>query len=254
MHRSTLLFFLLTLLATTLTAHADITCEGRYGWHLQGIASDEEGNLYWSFTVDLVKTDADGKVLAHVEVPSHHGDSTYADGMVYVATRLAKIDKEAGEGRSWVYAYKADDLSFAWRKPVRGVGGIGVRDGHFFIADGQSPERDAYYICEYDEDMKFVKQHAIACGQAGLGIQTACYAQGAWWFGYYGKPAGLLKTDENFTLIQRSEADVSLGITAGPDDTLLVGRSLPVEEKRHGGKAMVARPTEDGGLTMDLPE
>jgi hypothetical protein len=52
----------------------EIKCPGTYGGHLQGIATDEERNIYWSFTVTIVKTDKTGKVLKTVKAPNHQGD------------------------------------------------------------------------------------------------------------------------------------------------------------------------------------
>ena len=84
-------------LALTDVAHAEIIqCDGDYGGHLQGITVDGAGLIYWSFTVDLVKTDRTGKVLAHITAPSHHGDLTVDDGKLYVAVNLGDFNKEPG--------------------------------------------------------------------------------------------------------------------------------------------------------------
>ncbi|HBJ86227.1 MAG TPA: hypothetical protein DDZ88_20655 [Verrucomicrobiales bacterium] len=45
-----------------------------------------------------------------------------------------------------------------------------------------------------------------------MGIQTAAYADGAWWLGCYGKPTILLRADENYRLIGKWEFDASVGI------------------------------------------
>jgi hypothetical protein len=236
------------------TAQSEVICEGRYGGHLQGIAGDADGSLYWSFTVDLVKTDASGKVLVHVEAPSHQGDLCYVNGMVYVAMNLGAFNQEAGKADSWIYAYDAKDLRLVWKKPVpeavHGAGGMAVKDGHFFVVGGLPGDHEQNYVYEYDADVRFVERHEIDSGQTFLGIQTACFAEGAWWFGCYGKPAELLKTDADFNLIARSEFDCALGVMPGPDKTLLIGRALPVEDKRHGGKILRARPTADDSLTL----
>ena len=56
-----------------------IACEGSYGDHIQGMATDGEA-IYWSFASTLVKTDLNGKVLKSVPVPYHCGDPCWADG------------------------------------------------------------------------------------------------------------------------------------------------------------------------------
>jgi hypothetical protein len=239
-----------TLFFLPLHASADVTCEGRYGWHLQSIARDSAGNLYWSFTVDLVKTDAHGQVLAHVSVPSHHGDLTVANGLVYSAVKLADKDLTEGKGNCWVYAYRAEDLRLAWRKPVRGVGGIGTRDGHLFIAHDKSDSGEAIYLNEYDGDANFLKRHAIDSGPIFLGVQTVCFADGAWWLGLYGKPPQMLHVSDDFSAVTRSEFDCAVGITPGLEGALLVARSLPVFDKRHSARVVTARPDDTGSLTV----
>ena len=51
-----------------------VRCDGVYPHHLQGVCQDTDGNLYWSFTTTLVKTDSEGQVLKKLEVANHHGD------------------------------------------------------------------------------------------------------------------------------------------------------------------------------------
>lgn len=45
-----------------------IACEGSYGDHIQGMATDGEA-IYWSFASTLVKTDLNGNVLKSVPGP-----------------------------------------------------------------------------------------------------------------------------------------------------------------------------------------
>ncbi len=40
----------------------NVTCEGTYPHHLQGICTDDKDSLYWSFTTTLAKTDLNGKL------------------------------------------------------------------------------------------------------------------------------------------------------------------------------------------------
>ena len=50
-----------------------IMCDGSYGGHLQGVATDGE-SIYWSFTVEVLKTDLSGKIIATRKAPTHQGD------------------------------------------------------------------------------------------------------------------------------------------------------------------------------------
>ncbi len=57
------------LLITASTAAGEfknVTCEGTYPHHLQGVCTDEREAIFWSFTTKLVKTDARGKVVKRV--------------------------------------------------------------------------------------------------------------------------------------------------------------------------------------------
>jgi hypothetical protein len=64
-----------------------LLCARNFGGHLQGVATDGS-SIFWSHTVQLVKTDLHGKVLQQIDVPDHHGDLTWHDGKVFVAVEL----------------------------------------------------------------------------------------------------------------------------------------------------------------------
>ena len=56
---------LMTLFVGSILNAADfrnVTCEGTYQHHLQGICADKDA-IYWCFTTQLVKTDLDGRHL-----------------------------------------------------------------------------------------------------------------------------------------------------------------------------------------------
>jgi hypothetical protein len=229
----------------------EIVCEGRYGGHLQGIAVDEAGDLYWSFTVDLVKTDAHGKLLKSVTVPSHHGDVTYHDGSVYCAVNLGEFNREPGHADNWVYVFQAEDLSLVAKHKipeiVHGAGGMAYRHGHFFVVGGLPEGYQENYVYQYDREFRFVKRHVIQSGYTRLGIQTACFAHGHWWFGCYGKK--LLKTDESFNLLGKYDLDFGVGIVGLPDGKLLKGTTAREDGRWHG--SAVAVPIPRAGSTNE---
>jgi hypothetical protein len=229
-----------------------LICPGKYGGHLQGITVDDDGNLYWSFTTDLVKTDAKGKLLKAVRVPSHHGDLTWRSGKVYVAVNLGKFNKEPGHAKSWVYVYGAKKLELAAKhrvpEVVHGAGGIGYRAGHFFVVGGLPADYKENYVYEYDKDLKFLKRHVLKSGHTRLGIQTACYAHGRWWFGCYGKPAVVLETDKSFKRLKKHVFNGSLGIVGQPGKTFLIGRSHG--KKSRQGRAVRAKLTRKKSLVL----
>lgn len=231
-----------------------VECEGTYRHHLQGICIDDEGSIYWSFTTRLVKTDSDGKVLRQIDVGNHHGDLCHHDGRIYVAVNFGRFNDAAGHADSWVYVYSTNDLSLAAKYEVQqvfhGAGGIGYRDGHFFVVGGLPDGVQENYVYEYDAAFNFIGKHVIKSGHTLLGIQTATFAHDRWWFGCYGNPKTLLVTDAEFRLKGRYEFDCSLGI-AGLEDGQLLGATGRCE-KGTGctGSARVLVPDDQSGLRL----
>jgi len=217
-----------------------LRCPGTYEGHLQGIAVDTEGNIYWSFTVALVKTDALGTLLWKSVVPDHHGDLWVDGSTVYAAVNHRAVHGEPGKRDSWIYAYKTDDLSLLWKKKVSevvsGAGALTKREGHFFIASGRLLRKsDANYVYEYDEDCTFMKRHLLDSGATLLGIQTMAYIQGTWWFGCYGTPPETLCANENLTFEKRFDYDCSMGIAPLPGGGFYIGRGKRTPDRRNIG-------------------
>ncbi len=229
-------------------------CEGTFTHHLQGICTDQKDAVYWSFTTTLVKSDLEGKVLERITVANHHGGLCYQGGRVYVAVNLGKFNDPNGNADSWVYAYDADDLSFLEKHEIQevfyGAGGIGFRDGHFLVVGGLPEEVRENYVYEYDADFTFVKRHVLKSGHTHLGIQTASFANGSWWFGCYGNPPILLKADESFHLLGRYEFAASLGIVGLPNGELFVARGSCHPQKGCVGEVLVADADEEKGLVI----
>ncbi len=253
MTSNTVFMATITLFATTTLQAADfhnVTCEGTYQHHLQGICADKEA-IYWCFTTTLVKTDLDGKLLKKMPVANHHGDLCFHDGKLFVAVNLGKFNDPKGNADSWVYVYNASDLSFVAKHKTQevfyGAGGIGIRDGHFFVVGGLPDGIEENYVYEYDDQFKFIQKHIVKSGHTHLGIQTATFANDRWWFGCYGTPKILLVTDADFKPIGRYEYDCSLGIVGIPDGRYLSasGRS---EKEVCTGSVRLAVTDEKAGL------
>jgi hypothetical protein len=245
---------LATLLAVS-SAHSqdfrNVTCDGTYPHHLQGICADREA-IYWSFTTTLVKSDLNGKLLKQLPVANHHGDLCFHDGRLYVAVNLGKFNDLQGNADSWVYVYDAATLKELARHEVQhvfhGAGGIGFRNGHFFIVGGLPDGVEENSVYEYDSDFQFVKQHVIRSGHTHLGIQTATFAHDRWWFGCYGDPKILLVTDADFRMKGRYEFECSLGIEGLPDGRLLSASGRCEKDKGCTGSLGLAVPDEKAGL------
>ncbi|MBI1347342.1 hypothetical protein GC163_13770 [bacterium] len=233
------------------SSYHDVTCEGTYPHHLQGVCIDKDA-LYWSFTTTLVKTDLNGKLLIKIPAANHHGDLCYLDGKLYVAVNLGKFNDPAGNADSWVYVYDAATLKETSRHEVQevshGAGGLGFRDGRFFVVGGLPNGINENYVYEYDPQFRFQKKHVIPSGHTYLGIQTATFAHDRWWFGCYGDPKILLVTDANFQMQGRYEFDCSLGIEGLPNGKLLSAIGSCEKDKGCTGSVQITVPDEQKGL------
>jgi hypothetical protein len=265
--RTTPLLLALVTLPAVPAAGADdlrgVACEGTYPHHLQGVCTDGRGAFFWSFTTRLVKTDRTGWVVKQVEAANHHGDLCCAGGRVYVAVNLGKFNDPKGNADSWVYAYDAADLSLLAKhktpEVVHGAGGIAHHDGRFLVVGGLPDDVNENYAYEYDADFRFVKKHTLASGHTHLGIQTAAFADGHWWFGCYGRPKSdtapstppiLLKAEASLRKVERFEFDCSLGVVPVGGGRFLVARGGSTREKGHTGRLVPAVPDKGRGLRL----
>ena len=223
---------LIAVLAITLTSELlfaaefhDVQCEGVYEHHLQGICTDVQ-SIYWCCTTTLVKTDLDGKLLAKSPVRFHHGDLCWHEGKLYIAVNHGKFNDSQGNADSWVYVYNAADLTLLEKhktpEVIYGAGGIGVHNEHFFVVGGLPEGSEENYVYEYDGQFKFVKKYVVRSGHTKMGIQTATFAGGRWWFGCYGEPRVVLVTDANCEFETKLAVDGSIGIAGLPDGRFLL--------------------------------
>ncbi len=228
-----------------------IACEGRYPHHLQGVAVDEDC-IYWSFTTQLIKTTREGQFIKKVDVANHHGDLCLSAGKIYVAVNLGEFNHPDGNADSWVYVYDSETLREEARHEIQeafhGAGGIGYHEGHFYVIGGLPPGVDENYVYEYDQDFKFVKRNVIRSGPTLMGIQTAAFAHGRWWFGCYGNPKILLVTDQNFEIQGRYEFDCSLGVAGLHGERLLIAAGNCQGNQGCDGTVTVAKPDAKTGL------
>lgn len=194
-------------------------------------------------------------MVRKVPVADHHGDLCHQDGKLYVAVNLGKFnDASEKAADSWVYVYDAESLAEIARhqtpEVVYGAGGIGHHAGRFIVVGGLPPAVGENYAYEYDPQFKFVRRHTINSGYTLMGIQTAAYSAGSWWFGCYGKPETLLKTDEAFRLQGRYTFNCSLGIVGLADGGFLVAQGASAPGKGHTGSLLLADADAKKGLVI----
>lgn len=232
-----------------------VVCEGAYPKHLQGVCSDGRGALFWSWTTAIVKTDLQGRLLKKVEAPNHQGDLCHHDGKIYVAVNLGKFNQPAGQADSWVFVYDAGTLQELSRQPlpelVHGAGGMAWHDGRFLIVGGLPPGVNENYLYEYDAQLRFVKRHVLASGYTLMGIQTVEHADGAWWFGCYGKPAVLLRADAQFRFTGRWEFNASVGLIHAGGGRFWVAENRSDKTRGHTARLRAARADARLGLVLE---
>ncbi|QDT40459.1 hypothetical protein Pan241w_05160 [Gimesia alba] len=233
------------------TEYSNVQCEGAYPHHLQGICIDGQGHIFWSFTTELVKTNAAGKVLVKIPVGNHHGDLCFQGGKLFVAVNFGDFNNPQGKADSWVYVYDAEKLLLIAKhqtpEVIYGAGGIAVHAGKFIVVGGLPKGIEENYLYEYDPNFKFVKKHVLKSGYTLLGIQTAAFADNQWWFGCYGTK--LLKADTSYQFLAKFDLECSLGIDRINDKLLLIARGGR-EGKLHTGRVLLAEPTEKQGFII----
>lgn len=195
-----------------------IDCEGEYPLHLQGLDRDKSGNIYWSFTDKIVKTDSKGQLLVSIDAPSHQGGLTIANDKIYIAVNLGKFNEESGAD-SWIFVYNPSDLSLADKIEVQdvrfGAGGMAYNpDKNVFVVIGGLPTGyDSNYIYIYTPEFTLKKKVELKTGYTKYGIQTAYYSDKTYFFGCYGSPAVTIKANNKLNKFEIIEEDTSLGIT-----------------------------------------
>lgn len=229
-----------------------VECEGVYAQHLQGVCCGD-GSLFWCFTSQLVKTDEQGAITQQVAVEDHHGDLCYHQGKLYVAVNFGRFNDALGKADSWVYVYDAANLSLLERHRVaevfHGAGGMDHQGGKFMVVGGLPTGVEVNYVYEYDEQFNFIARRELPSGHTRMGIQTAAFADGQWWFGCYGDPAILLRADESLEQVERFEFNGSLGIVPLGNGRFLVARG-PRTPDGCKGVLYQAQAREDEGLEL----
>jgi glycerophosphoryl diester phosphodiesterase len=216
-----------------------VFCDGTYRQHLQGVCIDDQGNIFWSWTDKLVKTNAKGEILASVAAPSHQGDLCVNGGMLYVAVNLGKFNQSDHSADSWIFIYDSKDLREIKRIPVPelvyGAGGMAHLNGKFFVVGGLPVGEQDNSVYEYDREFKFQKRHFLKSGYTKMGIQTIAYGNKTWWLGCYGDSPVTLQLNENFSLTAKHDIDMSLGVDFLGNGALIVAKNVRSSLRGHTG-------------------
>lgn len=83
--------------------------------HIQGACCSRQG-VYLSHQLGVDKIGWDGRLLKHIDVPAHLGDSAYANGKIYGAfvIRDKKMRKDGKQGLVRVWDEDLNQLDEAW--------------------------------------------------------------------------------------------------------------------------------------------
>lgn len=245
---------MLTLVLSVAMSDGEIVCDGAYRNHLQGVARDASGDLYWSFTTTLVKTDPYGRLVQEIEVENHHGDISVVGDRLYCALNKGAFNDPDGKADNWIVVYETADLKEIGRKATPfvtyGAGGISS-DGESLLVVGGLPNGfEQNYLYEFDYYLQFQRKYVMESGWTKLGIQTATFAEGRWWFGCYGDPPQLLSANVELNDLVRSEFDCSFGLVPLGDGKFFTARDRLVSGQGHVGSLVPARISSRGKLEL----
>ncbi len=233
-------------------SRGSISCEGIYSQHLQGFCFDKTGAIYWSFTTTLVKTNSRGQVLSKLSVGDHHGDLCHRNGKLYVAVNFGAFNDREGKADSWVYVYKASTLAFITKHKtpelIYGAGGMAFHDGKFIVVGGLPKSMQANYLYQYDKSFKHLKTHVLKTGYTWMGIQSAAFIDGHWWFGCNGNR--LLKTTRKFHLVGTYNIEAGMGIAGGTRQAYWIARGTTTKGKGCTGRIVPATADKTRGLIL----
>ena len=206
---------------STVATPGEVACSGVYFAHLQGVAMNENNEYFWSYTTELVKTDADGEVLAYTKVGNHHGDLACYDGKLYCAvSEWSDYSIGADEGSAKVMVYSQDDLELLGEYSIdeaNGIDGITVTPRGFLVAAEPIPAHQSVenYLLEYDRDFNLIAKHPITTPPTSFGAQAITNTADGYIITYYGNQILLLNRD--FEVVTRYKGDAAIGVIADED-------------------------------------
>ena len=219
----------------------EIRCSGEFPGHIQGVATDGR-TLYWSFTGAVVRTDLNGRVLAKYAVSGHAGDPCFAGGKLYVpvGSRFNQEPKKKNKPENFVLVL-SPELKLLRTVPLPdfkyGAGGIGCRNGHFFVVGGRPANRPGNTVCEYDANFKPLRRHELKF-DSEAGIQTINFTpRGRCLLGCYGIGNFAVELDGKWRIMRRVRPGMSVGAIVLDEELCLIARAIPTANGR--SRAMV---------------
>ena len=199
---------------------AEIKLEGSYSGHLQDVWHDGK-SLYWAHTLDLLKTDLSGKVIAKASVKGHHAGLEVRDGKVYVA--VCEMQSRTGgktlpDSRVTVNVYDADTLKLI-EEHVTDIndrsGSLAILDDGSFLVGCLRPQDIAKTQVRFHHlgrDFKLVKSYVLDNVPVMLGIETIKLHGGNFYLNHYADGGLCIKLDKSFREVARYRLNGTCGL------------------------------------------
>lgn len=150
--------------------------------HLQDVWYDGAGTLWWAHTYDLLKTDAQGNILASAVVEGHHAGLEVRGGVLYVAVCPSEGQTEvlpfSSESRLQVNEYDPETLALRAERILDindRAGSLAVLpDGTFVVGclrpAGLAPDEVRFH--HLTPGFKPIASHVVKAGRQDLGIEV----------------------------------------------------------------------------------
>ena len=202
-----------------------IVCEGNFHYHLQDVCVNDKGELFWTFTDTLAKTDSRGNLIATCsteEEYAHLGGIVAKDGKLYVAVGFVR-DWSIGSEKAEIFVYDEDTLELIERYPInetKSIDGITTTPNGFFVAGDRIDKGPNVEIFEFSPEFELLGKHILDTGVTDYGIQnTKNYGDG-YLVSLYGSK--LFELDKDFNFVAEYRADIPYGFIVLDSDRLLV--------------------------------
>lgn len=199
----------------------EIKLEGEYTPdHLQDVCRG--GNfLYWAHTLQLVKTDLDGRIVAIADVNEHHAGLEVRDGKMYVAVCILP-EKTGGktlpDSRVTVNVYDADTLALI-EEHVTDIndrsGSLCILEDGTFLVGCLRPQDITMTQVRFhhlDRDFRLIKTYVLDNVPVRLGIETIKLHNGHYYLNHYFDGGLCLKLDKDFREVARYRFDGTVGL------------------------------------------
>ena len=197
---------------------------GPHPGHLQGLATDGK-HVYWAFTEELIKTDAQGAILLRAQVPTHHGGVTYFSGKLYVAFFSPPSNQ--------VKVYDASNFVLVNEHELDVfedyIGTVAYHDQRFYVGEDFVAGKKKLRIHEYDLSFTYVRTHVVDVTLT-KGFENLARFADHWWGSTYDFDVPMLKMDDSFQVIERFPFGFPFGMVGWNADVALTGR-LPDEAR-----------------------